>query len=585
MLKDNGLCCITGRFLLPVLFCILLTPRDSYSQLCQGSLGDPIVDIDFGSGTSVHGGALPSGQTSYTYSTDDFPMDGSYTIENSTAGSGSIWWSTTDHTGNSGGYMMVVNASISLTDYFYKNTITGLCPGTVYEFAAWVLNLLKSQDNSPPNITFMIEKTDGTLLNSYTTGSIPLQSSAVWKQYGFYFSTPENVSTVVVVMRNNSAGGAPANDIALDDITFRPCGPDIFAKVTESSDQTDTICKGTEDTLHFEASVSAGYNYPHFQWQEVINGTWQNMPGDTLLSISVLLDNLPSGTYSFRLAAGEMANFPYQKCRVESNVISIIIVNVPDAKYGVVTPTVCANEPIEFIDSTVSISMLNYEWNFGDGGTSTLQNPSHIYSQSGTYNTRLIVSTPMGCKDTASLPINVTLVPVPHADFTISPTDTSIFHPTVTFSDKSTGGATCSIDWGDGTINDCLVTQHDYSSAGTYTVREIVGNSAGCSDTASSTVIIRAEFRFFVPTAFTPDGDGLNDVFRPVLYGVYQYTMLIFNRFGEQIFITHDSSDGWDGNFKGTSCPEGTYAYRISFYDEVEKRFRVYSGSFVLLRN
>lgn len=259
-----------------VVFSLLFVPVYGRGQLCEGSLGDPIVNIDFGSGSSTHGQALPSGTTSYTYSTADFPLDGSYTIENTTSGSGSSWWSTTDHTGNTGGYMMVVNASISLTDYFYKNTITGLCPGTLYEFASWVMNLLRSQDLSPPNITFLIQQTDGTVISSFTTGPISLQSGLVWRQFGFNFITPPNVSTVVIVMRNNSAGGIPANDIALDDITFRPCGPDVSALIVETMTTDDTLCIGSDGTLHLQGTVSAGFSDPRYQWQEFVNGDGLN---------------------------------------------------------------------------------------------------------------------------------------------------------------------------------------------------------------------------------------------------------------------------------------------------------------------
>jgi len=159
-----------------------------------GSLGDPVVHITFGAGTSTHAGALPadSGSTSYTYSAVDFPTDGSYTIENSTAGSGSVWWSTTDHTGNTGGYMMIVNASVSKTDYFYKREVDGLCGGTTYQFSAWIGNLLRSKDNSPPNITFGIYNvSDGSLINSSPTGNIALQTGGFkWIQKTFNFTLP-----------------------------------------------------------------------------------------------------------------------------------------------------------------------------------------------------------------------------------------------------------------------------------------------------------------------------------------------------------------------------------------------------------
>lgn len=153
------------------------------AQLCTGSLGDPVVKLDFGKGSSAHGSALGSSITSYSWTTADFPGDGYYTVEKKTNTPGT-WWTTSDHTG--GGYMMVVNASFSITDYFYKNTVKDLCPNTVYEFAAWIMNLLRYNDTSTPNITFTIETTNGTILATYSTGDIPRQSSAKWKHYGLY---------------------------------------------------------------------------------------------------------------------------------------------------------------------------------------------------------------------------------------------------------------------------------------------------------------------------------------------------------------------------------------------------------------
>lgn len=225
-----------------------------HAQLCTGSLGDAVVKIDFGTGTASHGTALGTGITSYTYTTADFPNDGSYTIEKATNTPGT-WWTTTDHTG--GGYMMVVNASLSTTDYFYKNTVTGLCPDTTYEFAAWIMNLLRSNDTSPPNITFTIESTSGTILGTYNTGDIGLSSSAVWKQYGFYFTTPTGISTVVIRMRNNKAGAAPGNDIALDDITFRACGPTVTSSVQNNTNTDLTICQGDTQSYTLSGTVSS----------------------------------------------------------------------------------------------------------------------------------------------------------------------------------------------------------------------------------------------------------------------------------------------------------------------------------------
>jgi len=551
------------------------------AQLCQGSLGDPIIDLDFGSGTSVHGSPLPAGMTSYTWSSNDFPIDGSYTIENTTVGSGLIWWPTTDHTGNSGGYMMVVNASISKTDYFYKNTVSGICPGTTYEFAAWIINLLRTQDLSPPNITFMIEKLDGTLINSYTTGPIALQTSALWRQFGFYFTTPAGVTEVTIVMRNNSAGGAPANDLALDDITFRPCGPTVTASI--ESALADTLCQGSARLFHFQGTESTGYNSPQYQWQELVNGIWQDISGATDLNFTQSFETYQPGTYQFRLASSEGGNITSVQCRVLSNLVTVVVLQQSSAKYEISNPVVCGNIPIQFIDSTQILGNVTYKWDFGDGTTSTAKDPSHLYSQSGIYNTSMILSSQYGCADTATLTINVQMLPIPLAKFNVHPTDTTILHPTINFTDESSGGTSCRFDWGDGIVTDCNTTSHDYTREGTFIVKEIVENSSGCYDTAYTTVYIRAEFAIAIPNAFSPNGDGQNDIFMPKLYGVHNYSLRVYNRWGQQLFETNDPEQGWNGEFKGTLCTQGTYVYSISFYDDVENKLKVYSGSFILL--
>jgi gliding motility-associated-like protein len=286
----------------------------------------------------------------------------------------------------------------------------------------------------------------------------------------------------------------------------------------------------------------------------------------------------------FRLAVGESANFASLQCRVVSNLVTLVVEPRPIAKYGVLSPVICANEPVHFIDSTQSISTLTYEWDFGDGASAIEKDPYHIYSQSGTYNTSLIVTSAEGCADTAFKAISIQILPIPVAKFIVTPTDTTIFHPTITFIDESTGAVNCLIDWGDGTITDCLATRHDYTAHGTYLVKEIVENAAGCYDTAYAKVIITAEFRIFIPSAFTPNGDGMNDIYKPSLIGVHNYYFRVFNRWGEQVFMTENPTEGWDGTFKGNTCPPEIYVYKITFRDDVENKFQGASGTFLLIR-
>jgi len=159
--------------------CITFITR-AYGQTCNGSLGDPVINQDFGSGTNP-GPPLTSGITNMTYTTNNCPNDGEYTISNSLTDSGNChpytWYNVkTDHTGNPNGYMMIVNASYQ-PSIFFTQTANGLCPNTTYSFSAYILNLcipsVITAAYSQPNITFSIETTSGQILATDTTGTIP----------------------------------------------------------------------------------------------------------------------------------------------------------------------------------------------------------------------------------------------------------------------------------------------------------------------------------------------------------------------------------------------------------------------------
>ena len=160
-------------FLICFLTAIFFFPAKTSAQLCRGSLGDPVVNITFGSGANP--GPSIGNSTSYTYFAKDCPSDGYYTIAGSSGNCFGGTWHTVaeDHTpGDNNGYMMVVNASYNPGDFFVK-TVDGLCPNTTYEFAAWLYNLLLSSackgQGINPNITFNIETTSGTVLQTYFT--------------------------------------------------------------------------------------------------------------------------------------------------------------------------------------------------------------------------------------------------------------------------------------------------------------------------------------------------------------------------------------------------------------------------------
>src|SRR5580693_8792501 len=115
------------------------------AQTCNGSLGDPVINQDFGSGTNP-GPQLAAGITDMTYTSNNDPQDGQYTMATSLTAANNThpqtWWAVnSDHTGNPNGYMMIVNASYQ-PSIFFNQQANGLCPSTTYYFSAYILNLM-----------------------------------------------------------------------------------------------------------------------------------------------------------------------------------------------------------------------------------------------------------------------------------------------------------------------------------------------------------------------------------------------------------------------------------------------------------
>jgi gliding motility-associated-like protein len=301
---------------------------------CTGSLGDPIVNFTFGSGNN-YGPALPSSVISMQYLASSCPNDGQYTITNFTSNCFSnSWHAVTDHTGDPNGYFMLVNASYD-PSVFYVRQVDGLCSGTTYQFSAWIVNVMNRQAILP-NITFTIEKTDGTVLQTYNTGDIPVTTSPVWKQYGMFFTTPLGVSSVVIRMKNNAPGGI-GNDLGLDDIAFRPAGPSTTLSSSIPGDSIN-VCNST---IALTTTIESCYLSNEYQWQASFNnGNWINIPGGNTISYTVPAQ--PPGKYKYRLLVSAAGNIQVSNCRVSSNVITIVV--VPPATVRAVGAVICSGQ-------------------------------------------------------------------------------------------------------------------------------------------------------------------------------------------------------------------------------------------------
>lgn len=398
------------------LFCVLSIGNViSYAQVCSGSLGDAVVNITFGTGVGI-GSPLSTNTTTYTFANADCPIDGSYTIINNTTNCfGGTWHSLVeDHTPNDvNGYMMLVNASITPRD-FYVNTVIGLCANTTYEFSAWIVNVLKNTSCLPnptrPKLVFNIETVTGSVLGTFTTGDILESALPQWQQYGLFFTTPNNTNNIVLRITNNGPGGC-GNDIALDDITFKPCGPKVTTSVLNTNQTNIVVCVGSTSLVTLSAVVSSGYTNPTLQWQlSIDNGiTWTSIAGATTTTFN--FTNTVVGIYQYRLLVAEAGNIGNTNCRIASNVTTVTISDLPVVVIASNSP-VCEGATLNLTASGAT----TYSWTGPNNFTSTQQNPSfkNTLLATGLYTVKGFDA--FNCSNTATVP--VTILPKPKISIT-----------------------------------------------------------------------------------------------------------------------------------------------------------------------
>lgn len=222
----------------------------------------------------------------------------------------------------------------------------------------------------------------------------------------------------------------------------------------------------------------------------------------------------------------------------------------------------CVPATIEFQNTTSGGE--TFTWTFGDGGTSTDVNPVHTYNNPGVYTVTMQAVDNNTCNRTDDTSMVVTVFAPPAADFTYSPTTPTENTPT-TFSNQSSPDAVSFLwEFGDGTGSTEVNPVHQYNRTGVYDVYLISTNSAGCSDTALKQVSAIVVPLFDIPSAFSPNRDGVNDVFLVRGFGISRFNMKVYNRWGQLVFETNDALIGWDGTFKGSLQPMDAYAFVIN---------------------
>ncbi|MGE0568511.1 MAG: PKD domain-containing protein, partial [Bacteroidia bacterium] len=263
---------------------------------------------------------------------------------------------------------------------------------------------------------------------------------------------------------------------------------------------------------------------------------------------------------------------------------SIYLVGKPLADILNLPFSACSPATIKF-KSTASYSIQNkYVWQIGNVYTYGYE-PTQTFVTPGNYTANLSVIRTGNCPDTATSEIKTfTVFPKRNASFKMEPEETTILDPEVYFENLSTGDIDhIRYNFGDGTYSFYMNEKHLFYNPGTYNIKQIVTNSHQCSDTAYKVLIVNPEVRIWVPNAFTPTEDGLNDLFMPMAIGTKDFLFQVFSRNGQKLFTTTNIGDGWDGTFKGKLCKEDVYVWKISYTSSVSEKFITKTGTVMLM--
>jgi gliding motility-associated-like protein len=603
-------------------------------ETCTGNLGENIFEEgDFGSGTAGIVPFDPGIAPGYTYDPTPPPGDGFYTITSSFGAWNFFfdgWFFVgSDNSSDPNGYMMVVNADFS-PGIFYEQTVDGLCANTLYYFSADILNVVaqSTPGHINPNVSFLL---NGTF--QYSTGDVPQDQQ--WRTYGFTFTTGPNTTSLTLTLRNNAPGGI-GNDLAIDNIEFRACGPEALIL----PETIENICEDGQPIPLNATILGDQFENPAIQWQRSPDGqnNWEDIPGAT--GESIMHIQLSGGFYYYRyLLANSPDNLANPKCYIISNVKVVFV----QPKFYEITDTICAGSSFEFggegftetgtyvdsltssigCDSIVTLRLTQIPdpglvAEFTASDTQCADSEDGEISITGIQNAAFPISLSLNGMP-AALPAEFDGLGV--GEYTLEVTDRHQCQLTQTIEIGSPpplvldAGEDQSIflgeqielrpftnqpisifqwspvlDW-ECLDPDCFAISLVPQESTTLYLE--AGYGADCLALDSVRIEVQEARRVYIPSAFSPNDDGRNDTFTPYVQSPNVEQILsfqIYDRWGGLVFeksnyLPGGQSDGWDGSKAGTGnlLKAGVYAYvvEVLFLDGLVKR---YHGSVQLVR-
>ncbi len=339
---------------------------------------------------------------------------------------------------------------------------------------------------------------------------------------------------------------------------------------TGISTQTLTNCLGDNTVL--QVSLSGVTDPVTYLWS----------PGSyTTSSVSVS----PQSTTVYSANVVISGNCPIS----EQKLYTVVVLPKPLVANSTSKLEGCAPLCVALTDkSTTQGTITQNTWSFGNGTTASSTNTTVCFEKAGTYTGLQSVTNNYGCTGITKDPILVTVYPLPTAQFEADKTEAYEFNSLISFKDLSKNNIT-KWEWNFGGLIGSIEKDpvYNFNAIGEYPVLLTVTNEFDCFNTTMQLIKILPEFTFFAPNSFTPNGDGINDIFLPKGMGwdITHYELTIYDRWGQKMFHTNDYTQGWDGTIKGngTTVALGEYIYKASVYDYY-KKLHEYTGFITIVK-
>lgn len=327
----------------------------------------------------------------------------------------------------------------------------------------------------------------------------------------------------------------------------------------------DTVCVGTANTITDLATP-----------QDSIGYTWIMGDGNTISNTLTNYTYANGGIYPIIqiVQRGVCADTAYKTAIVDFQPIADFTID--NACEGVAT----------FInDLSQAQGPVDYTWNMGDGNTVNDTMGSYLYNNAGNYEVMQVIN--LGaCVDTAVKYVLISDAPL--ADFDYSLVDSQ----TVSFNNTSQGSASWQWLFGDSNGSNSQNPNHHYNHAGDYHVWLVAVSDAGCNDSTMQVIVMpnpsdtlpAVKDAIFIPNAFSPNGDGNNDIWQVFANASINYFNLnIYNRWGEKVYESNNQATGWDGRYKGELQSPQTYVYMLTLVLQSGER-RTFKGGLLLMK-